>query len=178
MASIQVNHVPNLTGIAVQTYYVLPRNDSLENAILFFTDAMGINFENNRLLADNFAANGYFTVMPDLFRGDAVPLDRPKNWSQTLWFRNHLPSDVEPIIRTVVDEMKKSGVKRIAAVGYSIGAKYLARFMKIARIRVAFIAQPAWVEEEDVLAIDRPISIAFGKCCLDTYIPSYMSSLG
>lgn len=134
----------------------------MENAILLFTDAMGIHFENNRLLADNFAANGYFTVMPDLFRGDCVPFDRPKDWSQTLWYKNHLPAAVKPIILDVVAEMRKYGVRRIAGVGYSIGAKYLTRFMKDATICVAYIAHPAWVEKEDILAIDRPISIAFG----------------
>lgn len=140
----------------------MPPGGSVENAILFFSDAMGIHYEHNRLLVDNFAANGYFTVMPDLFRGDCVPVDRPKDWSQTLWYRNHLPPDVEPIVQTVVSEMRKRGVRRIAGVGYSIGAKYLACFMKNASIRVAFIAHPAWVEESDILAIDRPISIAFG----------------
>ncbi len=141
----------------------MPPNGSKEDAILFFSDAMGINFCSNRLMVDNFAANGYFTVMPDLFRGDSVPLDRPKNWSQTKWFKHHLPAVVEPIIQAVVEEMRNSGVRRIAGVGYSIGAKYLARFMKMARISVAFVGHPTWVEAEDVLCIDRPISIAFSQ---------------
>ncbi|RYP09650.1 hypothetical protein DL764_001192 [Monosporascus ibericus] len=116
----------------IQTYFSKPPGESMEDAILLFTDAMGITFENNKLLADSFAANGYFVVMPDLFRGDAVPLDRPRNWSQTAWFRNHLPSDVGPVVRAVLCEMQGSGCRRIAGV-----------------------------EEEDILSIERPVSIVF-----------------
>lgn len=54
-------------------YFKRPPSNSSENAIILFTDAMGHTYRNNRLLADNFAANGFFVVMPDLFRGDAVP---------------------------------------------------------------------------------------------------------
>ncbi|RYP91961.1 hypothetical protein DL770_001935 [Monosporascus sp. CRB-9-2] len=133
----------------------------MEDAILLFTDAMGITFENNKLLADSFAANGYFVVMPDLFRGDAVPMDRPRNWSQTAWFRNRLPSDVGPVVRVVLREMQGSGYRTIAGVGYSIGNKYLSRFLRSGYLHAGFMAHPTWVEEEDILSIERPVSIAF-----------------
>ncbi|RYP47153.1 hypothetical protein DL768_006763 [Monosporascus sp. mg162] len=145
----------------METYFSKPPGESMEDAILLFTDAMGITFENNKLLADSFAANGYFVVMPDLFRGDAVPLDRPRNWSQTAWFRNHLPSDVGPVVRAVLREMQGSGCRAIAGVGYSIGNKYLSRFLRSGYLRAGFMAHPTWVEEEDILSIERPVSIAF-----------------
>ena len=36
-------------------------------------------------IADQFAANGYFTVMPDLFQGDPIPLNRPADFQMDKW---------------------------------------------------------------------------------------------
>jgi len=42
----------------VETYYTYPENKSTDKAILFLTDAFGHSFQNNKLVADDFAANG------------------------------------------------------------------------------------------------------------------------
>ena len=44
-----------------------------EKAILFITDVFGTELINARLLADDFARNGYQTYAPDLFEGDPAP---------------------------------------------------------------------------------------------------------
>lgn len=38
-------------------------------------------------IADQFAANGYFTVVPDLFSGDPVPLNRPGDFDVMAWLQ-------------------------------------------------------------------------------------------
>jgi dienelactone hydrolase len=109
----------------------VPANGSTETAVLILSDAMGHRFNNSQLLADNFAANGLFAVMPDIFRGDPVPFPRPENFDVLSWLKNHLPEHIEPIIKTVISHMKRAGgCKKIAGAGYCIGAKYVLRFRK------------------------------------------------
>lgn len=147
----------------VKTYLSTPASDSVEDAILIFSDGFGIDSEDNRRLADNFAANGYFAVMPDLFRGESLHPDIPDGFNYNAWERMNLPANVEPLIRSVISRLRSRGVKRIGGAGYSIGTKYLARFMSRGGLCAGFMGHPWWLEREDVLAINKPVSIAFGK---------------
>ena len=58
------------------------------------------------------------------------------------------------------------GVKRIGAVGYCFGGKFLARFMGAigadagATINVGFTAHPSYVDVEELKAINGPLAIA------------------
>ena len=142
-----------------------PSSGLKEDAILLFTDGRG-NMEANISLADNFAANGFFTVMPTLFDGDNlpdVPNDPKAKFDLKEWKRRNLPSKVKPFINAVILGMRSVGAKRIGGVGYHVGAKYLARFMGQEGLCTAFMAQPEWLEEEDILAINAPVSLAFGR---------------
>lgn len=56
-----------LTIRLVESYVALPDNKQTEVAILLLTDILGHKFNNLQLIADQFAKNGYFVVMPDLF---------------------------------------------------------------------------------------------------------------
>jgi dienelactone hydrolase len=42
---------------------------------LILSDALGI-YHDSKLIADDFASRGYLTLIPDLFEGDAVPMDK------------------------------------------------------------------------------------------------------
>ena len=64
----------------VETYFTYPKDKSTKRAILLITDVIGHRFNNVQLIADQFAANGYFVVMPDLFYGDAIPLNPPEGF--------------------------------------------------------------------------------------------------
>ena len=46
---------------------------------------IGHRFINAQLIADQFAANGYLVVMPDLFGGDPIPLNRPDSFDLMKW---------------------------------------------------------------------------------------------
>lgn len=69
---------------------------------------------NAQLIADQFAMNGYFAIMPDLFYGDAVPLNKPGEFDMQKWRnggyhpegKNHLPSTVDPIVESCLREMR------------------------------------------------------------------------
>lgn len=75
---------------------------------------IGHRFNNAQLIADQFAANGYFVMMPDLFDGDAIKLNRPDNFDIMKWLQGeyhpkktpHLPPVVDPIIDACIVEMR------------------------------------------------------------------------
>ena len=154
----------------VEIYYCIPASESVQDAVLIFTDAHGINSRSNRLLADSFAANGFFAVMPDLFRGSSLPLNIPDGFDYNAWERRNLPANVEPLVHAVINGMRSRGAVRIGGVGYAVGTKYLARFMGPGRLCAGFMSDPWWLEKEDILAINKPLSIVFGKWYLGVRI--------
>lgn len=106
-------------------YISYPADRSTKRAVLLLTDVIGHRFINAQLIADQLAANGYFVVMPDLFHGDPVPLNRPADFDLMGWLKGppgHLLDRVEPVVQTVLKEMKSNlGCERVAAIGYCFG---------------------------------------------------------
>ncbi|KAK9418423.1 putative Dienelactone hydrolase family protein [Seiridium unicorne] len=161
-------HDGNPTGEMVsfdgtQVYCKLPNDKSTKHAVLIFSDVMGHTFQNNQLLADNFAANGFFAVMPDLFAGDAVPLNRSDKFDILEWLKNHLPEHIEPIVWKVMRALKnRYRCEFIAGAGYCYGAKYVLRFLKRNILDIGFVAHPSEIDREEILGIERPLSLAAG----------------
>ncbi|KAH9857255.1 alpha/beta-hydrolase [Lenzites betulinus] len=130
----------------VETYIATPTGDyPKDKVVLFLTDVFGLALENNRLLADDFAKNGFKVVMPDLFGGDPIPKDA-LNPGQTFdfmeWLGRHSPADIVVLIRGVLAALKADGVTKVAAIGFCFGA------------RPAF--DLAFGNELDVVAVSHP----------------------
>ncbi|KAJ5503899.1 Dienelactone hydrolase [Penicillium fimorum] len=151
----------NING--VDTYIVYPKdNKTPEKAILFVTDIFGI-FTNAQILADEYANNGYLTIIPDLFRGDKIsPSDMDTGKADLpAWFPNHQPANIEPVIESTLKYIRETlGVKKVGAVGYCFGGKYVCRFLKPGQIDVGYTAHPSFVTHEELGAIKGPLSIA------------------
>ncbi|KAJ5580225.1 dienelactone hydrolase [Penicillium hispanicum] len=153
-----------------EVYTVQPDNGSTEKGILILTDIIGHKSINVQLIADQFAANGYFVMIPDLFDGDPVPLNKPGSFDMQSWRAGgyhpkgtaHLPANVDPIVTASLAEMRKSyGCKKIGAVGYCFGAKYVARHLDPdQKIDAGFNAHPSHVSEDELRAIKGPLAIA------------------
>ena len=152
----------------VSTYFSYPESKDTSTAILILTDVIGHEYINAQLIADQFAANGYYVVMPDLFEGDPIPLNRPDDFDIMKWLTTSGPSkghtfqQVDPIVDAVIKDMKQNqGVKKIGAVGYCFGAKYVARFMTGGKgVDVGYMAHPSFVDADEVKALTGPLSIA------------------
>lgn len=145
----------------VSTYIAYPPDKSTKNAILIITDVIGHKFINAQLIADEFAAKGYFVLMPDMFNDDSVPLNRPEGFNIMDWVKNHSPVQTEPIIDSVLKEMRENlGCKRIGGVGYCFGGKYVCRYLKSGLLDVGYIAHPTMLEEQELREIEGPLSIA------------------
>lgn len=113
----------------VPAYFVRPANPN-GNAILIFSDVFGPIYQNVQLMADNFAAQGYLTVVPDLFNGDAIEPDAFHNGKVDLpaWLTHHDETTVDPIAEVVINYLKNTlKVKKLAGVGYCLGAKVSTR---------------------------------------------------
>ncbi|GBE86617.1 Protein AIM2 [Sparassis crispa] len=125
----------------IECYVATPSVDyAKDKVILFLTDAFGIPLINNRLLADDFARNGFKTIIPDLFNGDpidAAAFESP-GFDFLPWVAKHPPIATSAIVEKVVKVLTESGVTRIGTTSYCFGAQaafYLAR-ANISRVTV------------------------------------------
>lgn len=109
----------------VDVYLAYPPNRSTEHAILYLTDGFGCRFPNAPLMADTFAAQGYFVVLPDLFDGDPISpglISQEIDFDVEGWLRRHSTEAIDPIVQKCLDAMRlQFGFRRIGAVGYCIG---------------------------------------------------------
>lgn len=98
-------------------------------ALLYIPDVIGI-WQNSKLMADDFAANGYYTLIIDVFNGDPLPLNRPDGFDIMKWLGEgsdgknpHTKEAVDPIVEQALKYLKEQGFTKIGALGYCFGAK-------------------------------------------------------
>ncbi|KAJ4037731.1 hypothetical protein NW761_006187 [Fusarium oxysporum] len=152
-----------------------PEKAKNSTAVLFLPDIMGI-WQNSRLLADEFAARGYLTLLLDTYNGDPIPVN-PGKVDIPTWLSGgstgdnpHDEAAVDPIVRDAVKVLKEEyGVRKLGAVGYCFGAKYVIRHFT-SGIDAGFIAHPSSVSPDDLAAIEGPLSIAAAE--LDHIFPA------
>lgn len=118
-------------------------------------------------LADRLAVGAaHPVIMPDLFKGDAVPMAMAEGpqLNLTQWRARHPTWQVDQVIEQTITYMRSQlGINRIGAVGYCLGGKHVPRFMAAGQgIDLGFIAHPANLTNEEIQAIAGPISIAAG----------------
>jgi dienelactone hydrolase len=110
----------------VETYIIYPKdNKTPEKAVLVLSDIFGV-YTNSQLLADDYAANGYLAIVPDLFHGDAVKFSdvAAGDFNIQTWLLNHSTAKIDPIVEAMIIYLRQElGVKRIGATGYCFGAK-------------------------------------------------------
>ena len=111
---------------SIETYIAEPKGKTVHKdaAILFLPDVIGI-WQNSKLMADQYAANGYYTVMPDLFNGDPLDLNRTGDFDFMKWLSHGSTGDnphtfqaVDPIVEKSIAFLREKGYTKIGAVGY------------------------------------------------------------
>ncbi|KAL2831440.1 Alpha/Beta hydrolase protein [Aspergillus cavernicola] len=155
----------------IEAYKTAPASGPTEKGIILLTDILGHRFKNAQLIADQFAANGYLVLIPDLFYGDPIPIGGSTGMDLQKWLAGeyhekniaHTPPVIDPILEKCISEMRtKYNIRKIGAIGYCFGAKYVVRFLNPdqGKVDVGFIAHPSLVEKEELEAIKGPLAIA------------------
>lgn len=111
-------------------------------------------------LADSFARAGFLTITPDLF--DGVPAPHDITFDAAEFLSKHNVNVTDPIIEKTIEYIRtKLGVKRVAVTGYCFGGRYAFRFLAEGRgVDVGFAAHPSLLQDDEVLAIRGPASVA------------------
>ncbi len=88
-------------------------------------------------MADQYAANGYYTLIPDLFNGDALSLNRPKDFDLMSWLTKgtggnnpHTYDAVDPIVAKSIAYLKEQGFTKIGSVGYCFVSALISLFVQ------------------------------------------------
>ncbi|KAJ6498276.1 hypothetical protein DFH09DRAFT_1376179 [Mycena vulgaris] len=97
----------------IKCYIATPHGDYAQNkAVLFLPNVFGLEMSNNQLLADDFARNGFKTIIPDIMNGDPVPLtllssdSLPFDWDE--WFAAHDAAEAQ--LAAIGSEQKASSI--------------------------------------------------------------------
>lgn len=135
-------------------------------AILYLPDIFSLS-QNAKLIADQYAAAGYLTLIVDVMNGDALPIDfNPAGFDFPKFLAGgssgdnpHTPEAVDAVVQAGIQYLKEEKkVTKLGSVGYCFGAKYVARAFPA--IQCGYMAHPSWVSEEELAAFKAPLSIA------------------
>lgn len=88
-------------------------------------DVFGI-CPNSKLLADDFAANGYLAVLPDLLSGDQMDIGDFEAGKIDIpdWISRHGNDAVDLIVESTLKHVREDlGINKIAGAGYCFGGK-------------------------------------------------------
>ncbi|KAJ7432183.1 Alpha/Beta hydrolase protein [Mycena galericulata] len=163
----------------IDCYVATPTADfPKDKAVLFLTDVFGLALNNNLLLADDFARNGFRTVVPDLFNGDPIPEDAFKPGAPPLdrekWSLVHGEAETRPPIDSVIAALKEEGVTHFAATGYCFGARYVVDLAFDDVIKVSALSHPSRLVVPDDLEKYAAVSKApllLNTCTVDRAFP-------
>lgn len=97
-----------------------------------------------------------------MFNGTPAPMDfDTPGFNATEFTIAHGPNATDPILDTAVAYLKTTGVEKIAATGYCYGGRYTFRMLAAGRgVDAGFAAHPSLLEDSEIMAITRPISVA------------------
>ncbi|KAF7357113.1 Dienelactone hydrolase endo-1,3,1,4-beta-D-glucanase [Mycena sanguinolenta] len=150
-----------------------------DKVILLLTDGFGLSLENNLLLADDFARNGFKTIVPDMFNDDPVPIDAfppnsPSTFDLPKWLSSHTRQHIRPAIDSVVAALKEQGVTAFGGTGYCIGARYVVDLAFDGVITVSVLSHPSFLVIPDDLEKYRDTAKApllINSCTIDQQFP-------
>ncbi|KAF8987854.1 dienelactone hydrolase [Cyathus striatus] len=161
----------------ISCYVTTPSVDyPKDKVVLYISDLFGAQFINAQLLADDFAQNGFKTIIPDYFDGDPVPADAlnpGSDFDLMGWLKNHGVEKSRGPLEVVVSELKSQGIT-IGATGYCYGGRFVFDFAFKNDISVAVCSHPSFLKAPDDLEKYKDTSKApllLNTCTIDEQFP-------
>jgi dienelactone hydrolase len=89
-------------------------------------------------------------------------MNKPGSFSFPTWLGNHPTDKIDAIIDAAIKGLREQhGIKRIGAVGYCFGGRYVARFLAEGKgLDAGFVAHPSLTKDDEWEAIRGPLSVA------------------
>jgi len=166
----------------VKTYEALPQGnltpEQQKTAILFLPDVFGLGLVNARLLADDFARNGFQTYIPDYLYGDHLHPDALTPGSSHAvnlgeWFPGHTQEKTEPHLKAVIAALKERGITTFGATGYCFGARYVFNLAYEGVIKASVVSHPSLLDESDIEKYSKlTIPLLINSCEFDDMWPA------
>lgn len=170
------------------TYVAASKDGSKDKTVVFITDIFGYKLNNVRILADEYAQQGFRVLIPDLFDGDYVDdgllkaiapqqsdpepslvqkgVDGAKvAASLGPWVAKHREAVTKPILVKFIEAVKAEGGK-IGTVGFCWGGRYsilLCSDNDYPHLDAAVANHPSFLAVPDeVKAVNKPVLIQVG----------------
>jgi len=161
------NHTIN----GVNTYVAIAKTpQKADRALLLLTDIFGLPQVNSLLIADDFAANGFTTFVPDYLNGDPVPADDP-NFDITAWLVNHGVNQTLPTLQKAMDGIREIGFREFSSTGYCFGGLYSTILAQMNLVKVATMAHPSLLtipDDAETLLRQSHVPVQINSAELDT----------
>ena len=109
-----------------------------------------------QLLADDYARNGFKTILLDYFGGDGIPTtvvftpQGAQDFGIVAWRGRNPPTRALEITRVVMAALKAEGVTTFAAVGYCYGGRIGFDLAFTNEVSVLVTSHPSLVVEADL----------------------------
>jgi len=97
-------------------------NGNSNKGIIVYYDIFGYNGGRTKLICDQLAAAGFTVYLPDVFHGDAWPVDKPKDESIMTWLKNFTWESTKNDTQKVLKHMEEKGVLSVGCLGFCWGA--------------------------------------------------------
>ncbi|TBU47535.1 alpha/beta-hydrolase [Dichomitus squalens] len=139
----------------IECYVAIPAGDyPKDKVVLYLTDAFGLALENNLLLVDDFARNGFKVIAPDVLEGDPAPVDAfspGSNFDTAAWIARHPAAKATSIVRSVIDALKAEGVTKFGSLGYCFGGRLCFNLAFTGDVDVVAVFHPSQLKTPDDL---------------------------
>jgi len=174
--------------------------------VIFIPDIFGVDLVNTKLLADEWAANGWKVLLPDVLEGDAVPDSHLKAIAPNMrdkaqatlaskavataetaaalgpWIVKHREAVARPICEKFFDAVRADpATDKIIAVGFCWGARYaFLMAQEPSKVDVVIANHPSFVTDADLENVKTPSALLKGDhddMCTDDALKGYESVL-
>ncbi|KAJ7261866.1 dienelactone hydrolase endo-1,3,1,4-beta-D-glucanase [Mycena rebaudengoi] len=162
----------------VKAYVATPTVDYPKDKILLYLpDVFGLELVNAQLLADDFARNGFKTVIPDYLNSDPIPADAMapgKTFDIGEWFKTHGTTETRTPLDKVIAALKAEGVTSFGGTGYCFGGRYVFDLAFEGVLSASVVAHPSLLQvpadlEKYVSVAKAPLLI--NSCTVDGQFP-------